>query len=539
MALRAHVKPHDRAWSALIRRAFNDGRTRTLAFAFLFFIYSYMQPRAYAASYRTLAERLVFARAFGPNTAVRMFYGVPRDLLSVSGYASWRVAGTLSIFAAVWGMLAAIRALRMEEDSGRSELVLAAPVAHTTTLLVAFSSAGLGILVLWGAETLGSIAAGLPLVGAAFMALSTGSVLAVFVGVGAVASQLASTRRGALEMSAAVTAVAFMLRVVADTASGFGWLRWLTPLGWAENMRPFTGAEPWLLLLSGASTVLLLAGAAGLANQRDIGAGVIAAQERRRPRLHLLSSPTAQALRLERVTLMIWVTCLGGFGMVVGALSSSTGNGAISPQLRREMTRLGAGSIATPAGYLGLTMLFFILAVSMFACVQLAAARREEAEDRLATLMAGPVGRLRWLSGRVITAATAIALLSLASSFGAWAGSAAAGTGVPLSKMAEAGINFLPAAYLFLGVATLAYAALPRMASALSYGLLTLAFLWKLVGSIVQVPSWLRDATPFAQIGLVPAEPAKIVAGLTMVATAAALLLAAVVLFRRRDLSAA
>lgn len=530
---------HSGVLPVLVRRAFDDGRTRTLAFAFLFAIYSYIQPRAYAASYRTLAERVSFARAFGPNTAVRMFYGVPRDLLSIGGYASWRVAGTLSIFAAVWGMLAAIRALRTEEDSGRTELVLAAPLRQRAVLLVAFSAAGLGIIVLSAAETLGSLAGGLTFSGSAFMALSTASVLAVFVGIGAVASQLASTRRGALELASAVTGVAFMLRVVADTATGFGWVRWLTPLGWAENMRPFAGARPWVLVLPVLATVLSLTLATRLADRRDLGTGLLPPREGARPQLRMLASSTAQALRTERLTLLIWAICLGGFGAVVGALSSSTGNGAISPQLRREITKLGAGSIATPAGYLGLTMLFFILAVSVFACVQLAAARHEEAEGRLATLLAAPLGRLRWLGGRVAAAAAIIVLLSLLSSLSAWAGSAAAGNSVPWSRMAEAGINFVPTAFLFLGVSTLAYAAVPRMASTLSYGLLTLAFLWQLVGSLVRVPGWLRDATPFAHIGLIPAAPAQITAGVMMVAAAGALLVVAAVAFQRRDLGAA
>jgi ABC-2 type transport system permease protein len=529
----------DAALPVLTRRAFDDGRPRTLAFAFLFAVYAYTQPRVYAASYRTLAERLSFTRAFGPNTAVRMFYGVPHDLLSIGGYASWRVAGTLSISASAWGLLASVRALRTEEESGRSELVLAAALRRRTALLAAFGSSALGIVLLWAAETVGSLAGGLALGGAAFMALSTASVLAVFAGVGAVCCQLAGTRRGALELAGAVAGVAFMLRVVADTATGFGWLRWLTPLGWAENMRPFEGARPWVLVLPAATTALALAIAARLAARRDIGTGLLPARDRARPRLRLLSSSTAQALRAERLTLLIWATGLGGFGVVIGALSSSTGSGAISSQLRREITKLGAGSIATPAGYLGLTMLFFILAVSAFACVQLGVARHEEADGRLDTLLAGPLGRLGWLGGRVATASTIIVLLSLLSSLGAWVGSAAAGTAVPFSKMAEAGLNFFPTAFLFLAVATLSYAAAPRIASALSYSLLTLAFLWQLIGSLVRVPSWLRDATPFAHIGLIPAAPAQIVGGVTMIAAAVTLLVTAAFVFSRRDLSAA
>ena len=531
--------PSSGAQSALIRRAFGDGRRRTLGFALIFGIYAYVQPTAYASSYRTLAERVSFARAFGSNAAVKMFYGEPRDLLTLGGYAAWRVAGTLSILAAAWGILAAIRALRGDEDSGRAELVLAAPLTRMTLLVAAFSAALLGILVLWMAELAGSLAGGLPLGGSALMASGTASVLAVFVGIGAVACQFAGTRRGALELAGAVAALAFLLRVVADTATGLGWLRWLTPLGWAENLRPLTGARPLVLVLPVGVTVLTLTLTAALAARRDIGAGLLAARNRARPHLRLLSSSTAQALRGELRTLLVWAACLSGFGVIIGALSSSTGKGAISPQLRREIAKLGAGSIATPAGYLGLTMLFFILAVCVFACVQLAGARHEESDGRLDTLLAEPLGRTRWLGGRVAIAAIAAAALSMLSSLGAWVGSVAVGSAVPLWKMAEAGLNCLPVAFLFLGIATIAYAVMPRVAAAFSYGLLALAFLWQLVGSVASVPGWLRDATPFAHIGLVPAASVQLVAALVMVAIAGSLLLAAIVAFQRRDLTGA
>ena len=70
-------------------------------------------------------SRLAFAHSFADNKAVVLFYGKPYDLLTVGGYSAWRVGGTLAIFAAVFGLLAAVRALRTEEDAGRIELVLA------------------------------------------------------------------------------------------------------------------------------------------------------------------------------------------------------------------------------------------------------------------------------------------------------------------------------------------------------------------------------------------------------------------------------
>ena len=53
---------------------------------YLFGIYAYIQPVGYRDAYKTLAERIGFARSFGDNTAIRLFYGEPHDLLTVSGY---------------------------------------------------------------------------------------------------------------------------------------------------------------------------------------------------------------------------------------------------------------------------------------------------------------------------------------------------------------------------------------------------------------------------------------------------------------------
>ena len=110
------------ATSALTVRALADSRARTASFALLFAAVAAAQVVGYRDAYPTRADRIAFARTFGDNNAIRLFYGVPHDLLSVGGYVSWRVGGFMSLFAAIWGVLAAVRALRTEEDTGRHEL---------------------------------------------------------------------------------------------------------------------------------------------------------------------------------------------------------------------------------------------------------------------------------------------------------------------------------------------------------------------------------------------------------------------------------
>jgi ABC-2 type transport system permease protein len=379
-------------------------------------------------------------------------------------------------------------------------------------------------------------AAGLPAGGSAYLALATASIVPVCAGIGAVAGQLAPTRRIALELGGAVVGLWFVLRVVADTSSGAGWLRWATPLGWAEELRPFTAARPLVLLLPAAAAALLLTGAERIGAARDIGTGLLPAHDSADPRLGLLSSPTAHALRSERASLMVWTGCVAVFAFILGVVSRSVSSADIPESARREIAKLGAGSIATPTGYLAFVFIFFVLAVSLLACAQVGAARREEADQRLETLLALPVGRRGWLGGRLLLASCAAALVSLTAGLFTWAGAASAGVSVSLPRMLEAGANCLPVALLFLGIAALAYALAPRASAGIAYGLVTVAFLWQLVGSLLGAPTWLADLTPFAHVGLVPTQPFRAAAAAVMLAIGTVSALAALGVFRRRDL---
>jgi ABC-2 type transport system permease protein len=521
---------------ALARRAWRDARIRTVSFGSLFALVAYTQPVAYRHGYPSRSDRLALARSFGDNKAIRLFYGEPHNLLTVGGYSAWRVGGTLAIFAAVFGLLAAVRALRAEEEAGRMELVLAGMVGRRTAYLASLVASAAGVLILGLAEFAGLVLAGLPAGGSAYLALATATVVLMFVGLGAITSQLAPTRRIALELGGAVVGLCLLLRAIADTSSGAGWLRWATPLGWAEELRPFTGARPVVLLLPVVFSAALLAAAARIAAGRDVGTGVLPARDTAPPRLRLLSSPTAQALRGERGSLIVWLTSVGAFAYVIGVIAKSTSSAGISKSLQRELAKLGSGSILTPSGYLGFAFIFFVLAVSLFACAQIGAARHVEADQQLEALLAQPVSRSRWLGGRLLLGTAAAAALSLVAGLLSWAGAESGGVSLSLASMLEAGANCLPVALLFLGIAALAYAIVPRASAGIAYGVVTVGFLWQLFGALLGAPKWLVELTPFAHVGLVPAQPFRAGAAAVMVGIGLVAALSALGVFRRRDL---
>jgi len=524
------------ATRALARRAFADGRTRTLSFAAFFAVMALIQVVGYERSYPTHAGRVEFARVWGDDVVVRIFYGVPHDLLSTGGYVAWRIGGTLAIFAAVWGVFAAVRALRAEEDAGRAELLLAAPIARGTLFGGAILGVVGGAAVLWAASWAGLLAGGLAAGGSAYLALALAAVALAFVAVGAVVSQLAPTRRLALGAGMAAMLVALILRIVADTAGSLAWMRWATPLGWAEELRPFTGPRPAVLLLFAAWTVALLALAAAIARRRDVGTGVLSTPDTEAPRLGLLGSSGGQALRGEYGTLLGWAAGIGLFAMVVGLLADTFEPRALSHSIRESIHRVGGASLTTPTGALGFYFLIFVFAIGLFACGQVSAARHEEAASRLETLFALPLSRRRWLLERLGLAVAAALGLALLAAVLAWAAALASGTHVSLPRLLEAGLNCLPSAVLFLGIATLAFALVPRGTALVAYGLISVLFCWYLFGAILGAPAWTLDLSPYQHVGLVPAQGLKVPEALAMLAGGCLAALIGLRAFAHRDL---
>ncbi len=519
----------------LAKQGIRDARIRTVVFVYLFAIDAYVQPVGYRHTYPSLGDRQAFADSLGGNLGLRLLYGRPHAIQTTDGYTAWRTGGVLAIAAVAFGVLAAVRALRGEEEPGRSEFLLAGPTSRASVAAAAGLTILTGVGVLWVAEWGGLLAAGIPVGGAAFLSLATVSVALVGAGVGAMASQLAATSRAAFGLGGAAVAVLFVLRVLADTVRGVGWLSWLTPLGWAERLLPLTNPQPLVLLLPAASAFVLLTFAARLARRRDVGTGLLPRRDRAPARLGLLHSPTQQALRSQVGPLAGWLGGVAVLLFILGVVSHSLSDADVPQNVQDQLAKLGAGSITTPVGYLALLFLFVTVALCVFACAQISALRQEEIHH-LETLLAQPVSRRRWLGGRLLLTVVSAAGIGLTAGLAAWTGARVTGVPIALPRLLEAGANALPVTTLFLGFGALAYALIPEAATALTYGLLAASFLWQLVGALLGPPQWVLDLSPFAHTALVPTQsfqpaPAAVMVGLGLLTS-----LGALITFARRDL---
>ena len=225
---------------------------------------------------------------------------------------------------------------------------------------------------------------------------------------------------------------------------------------------------------------------------------------------------------------------VGLFAAIVGVISTTFERARLSRSIREELARFGAKSL-TPSGILGFYFLFFVLAISLFACAQVGGGASRGGGGGSRRCSRCPSGGGAGSPGG--SRSRSPARSRSRSAPGCWHGPARArrARDVSLPDMLGAGANCLPTALLFLALSALAFARRPRATSGIAYGLVSVAFVWQLFGAALGAPSWLLGASPFHHVGLVPAQSFKALAAIVMLALAAAALAAAFALFARRD----
>ena len=396
---------------------------------------------SYARIYQTQAARDALAAAYGANKATSALFGPGPGLQTAAGFTAFKIGMTLMLLGAVWGLLTSTRLLRGEEDAGRWELLLAGPTTRRRAALQAMAGLGAGAGVLWALTAIFTVGVGLDSsvrigAGAAlYFALAMAAAAVMFLAVGALASQLAPTRRQAASYAAAFLGGCYAVRMIADAGLGLHGLIWASPLGWVEELRPFSGPQPLALLPIAAFTAAATVAAVRLAGVRDAGAGLVPDRARSRPRLRLLSGPAGLAIRLARPAVLGWWTAIALSALLFGLIARSAGSTISGSSAQDVLAKLGASGNGTDA-VLGVCFLVLAVLIAFAGVGQVTAARAEEASGRLDHLLAGPVSRSRWLGGRLLIALGVLLASGALAGVFAWLGAASQDSGAGLGNAA-------------------------------------------------------------------------------------------------------
>ena len=146
-----------------------------------------------------------------------------------------------------------------------------------------------------------------------------------------------------------------------------------------------------------------------------------------------------------------------------------------------------------------------------------------------------PVSRTRWYAAHVAVSLVLVtALMALFGLVLGVVGSAVTPLAPSVGAVAGAALSTVPAIWVVVGVAALLCGALPRVAP-LVWGVLLVAFVVGELGTTMNLPSWVIDASPFAHLSQLPGGEFEPVPAVWLTLIAAALIVAGWAAYRRRD----
>lgn len=479
----------------------------------------------------TSAELKTYAKAATSGSALYAINGRPFGLDNIGGPIAYEFGFIAAIAIPLMGIILMTRMTRLEEESGRMELLRAGIIGRTAALKSALVLTSTAFVVMAAGMAVALAMLRLSWPGVVLYPLAFALVGIAFAAVGALCAQVVASSRAVTALGLAVLAVAFVIRGIGDVRDNA--LVWLSPLGWAEQARAFGDARWWPLLLLIIAAFVASVAALRLAERRDLGEGVFAPRGGSAAASPVLLNSFGFAARRHRNSIAGWSAIAAlvgaGFGSVGDAYNTLTKDNKALKDI------LGGGNAAANA-FVSFIVILIALICMGFAISGVGRAADEERDDRLEPMLAGALSRPRWLAGHAVTLVVGVALVALSGGLGLGISNAiSTGDSSQVWRLVGATFAYLPAVALLLGLSAALYGLRPGMLwiAWLPFVFVTVV---AVLGDTLQLPDWVKNISPLYWVGRVPLESASVLALLGALMMALALAAAALGAFRTRDI---
>jgi len=493
---------------------------------------------ATAGVYPDLSSRVQGAELVNATPALVAMYGRIYDPTSAGEVAMFKLIAMGTAMVGLFAALVVIRHTRADEELGRTELLSGGSVGRFASLAAALIVSVIGVVAIGMFTAIGLAANGLPTGGSIAFGLSWTVGGLALAGVGAAAAQLTASARAARGLAVCALAVAFLLRALGDTARATdpGLATWLSPIGWAQQIRPYAG-DRWLLALAplvfGAATVGL---ALLLSRRRDLGAGLLPQRPGVAHASPLLNGSLGLAWRQQRAAFLGWLVAFVILSVAVGQILSRVGDMLGSPSARRLVIAMGGMDELTGA-FLAVELSFIAVFASAYGISSLLRLAGEESSMRADLALSATVGRVRWAGAHLVLAVLGTGVLMLACGLGLGLMQAAqSGSASSLGDDVMAALVRLPAVWVLIAI-TMALYGVARRAAPIAWAVLVATFLASEIGPLFDLPGWVRDLSPFTHIPPLPGGEITVGPVLALVAVAAGLMAVGLLALRRRDIA--
>ena len=492
------------------------------------------------------AQRSALIALASGNPAFLFLRGLP-DGAGVGAVVFFQTFSFLAVLTALMNTFLVVRHTRADEERGQDELLLAAPVRRAAPLVTALAVALLADVLLAGLATTAGLVLGLDPAGSVLTGLALGAVGLCFAGGAAVCAQVMPTPRGANGLAAATVGVAYLVRGAGDalgTARDLthvdpSWVSLLSPIGWAQASRPFSDANALPLLVPLLAGVVAGAVAILVRSRRDLGASLFAQRAGRPGWRH--AGPALLGIRGQIGTTIGWATGTAILGFLAGLITPLVVEAVgANDELAGLIARLAPGVSAGTGDVFTMALLGIAGTLATAAGVQaVTRLRTDEAEGRAELLLATPMSSTAWYLRQLAVAVSSTAVVAVVAGLAAGTGFVASGSapdriGVTLEMV----LVQLPAGIVFIALAALAVAALPRLSIGLAWVLLVAGLVLGQLGDLLGLPDAVQSVSPFRHVPAVPIEP--VTAGPLVVPAVVAIAIAGfgALILRRRDIPA-
>ncbi|VXC66082.1 ABC-2 type transport system permease protein [Arthrobacter sp. 9V] len=516
-----------------------------LGIAFLGFIIA----NAVATEFGDQASRAAIITVAAASPAFLFIRGLP-DGTGIGAVVFFQGYSFIAVLAGLMSTFLVVRHTRTDEELGRAELIGSTPVRRTAPLTATLVLGTIANLMLALCMAVGFLAAGLPVAGAFTAGAAVGAVGVFFVAISAVAAQIMPSGRAANGAAAALVGAAYFTRGIGDafgtpsadlTQVSSGWFSWLSPIGWGQQSRPFSVADPIPLLVLTVFSVVLGVAVVALRSRRYLGESLLADRAGRDRAAVGGLSLLGLALRQQRFILLGWCVFASLLGSIAGGLGPVVTKVIGGNQSLRELIlRLVPGGSGELIDVFTTALLGLGGVIAAAAGIQVVLRlRAEEAEGRAELLLATPHSPSRWLAANLVLATASAVIVAVVAGSAATVGLALSGVeSGPPGLLVGAALAHVPAAVVFVAVTAVAFATVPRVSIAVGWGFLAVGLVLGQFGELMRLPVWLQDLSPFRHSSAMPVEAFNPVASFTMTGVALAGAALACYLLRHRDLTA-
>lgn len=278
-------------------------------------------------------------------------------------------------------------------------------------------------------------------------------------------------------------------------------LSYISPLGLIMKSQVYVKNYLWPIFIFLGLSVVILFIALFLNQLRDLGEGMIAAKPGRKNASKFLQTPFGLSIRLLKNTFIAWaigLVLLGiSYGSVLGDLESFLKSNELFAQI----------GVTDTEQFVTMLMSIMSIVSAIPTLMFLLKVRSEEKKGLTEHILSRKVSRVKLLYGYFKISFISSFSMMIFIILGLWSAGYVVLPDNPLSfiEVFKAGIVYLPAIWLMIGIAIILIAYFPERTSFvwiyLGYSIFAVY-----LGRLLSFPDWVGKLTPFGHIPQIPLE---------------------------------